>query len=132
MTKITTMEDRVEQINGILDEMVRYTGEKEALTKDFADVFHLIIPDDGHHHLTLGDWRYSPALEPEITEWLAGDPDNKEGFRPGDARCSWTATVWSMSTPSTCWTATGRSLSSTSFSMRRTKKSRNSRAGMLA
>ena len=81
MTKITTMENRVEQINGILDEMVRYTGEKEALTKDFEDVLYLIIPSDGHRLLTLGDWRYSPALEPEITEWLAGDPDSEEQFR---------------------------------------------------
>ena len=46
MTRINTMEDCVERVKGILDEMVRYTVEKEDLTKDFADVLHLIIPGE--------------------------------------------------------------------------------------
>ena len=80
MTRITTnMEDCVERVKGALDEMVRYIGEKEDLTKDFDDVLHLIIPGDGHRLLTLGDWRHSPALEPEIIGWLAGGPDGEEG-----------------------------------------------------
>ena len=80
MTRITTtMGDRVERIKGMLDEMVRHTGEKEDLTKDFGDVLHLIIPGDGHYLLTLGDWRHSPALESEIIGWLAGGPDGGEG-----------------------------------------------------
>ena len=74
MTRITTtMGDRVERIKGMLDEMVRHTGEKADLAKDFADVLHLIIPGDGHRLLTLGDWRHTPALEPEIIGWLDGE-----------------------------------------------------------
>ena len=67
MTKITTTtEDRVGQINGILDEMVHYNEEEEALTKDFADVLHLLIPGGGPRLFTLGGWHHTPALESEI------------------------------------------------------------------
>ena len=83
MTQITTiMEDRVEQVNGILDEMVQYTGGKEAVTKDFADVLHLLIPGDGHRLLTLGNWRHSPALGPEIIDWLAARTGEEETHPP--------------------------------------------------
>ncbi len=79
MTKITTtMEDRVGRINEILDEMVHHIEAKEDLTKDIADVLHLLIPGDGHRILTLGDWHHSPALGPEIIGWLAGSGDGEE------------------------------------------------------
>ena len=54
MTEITTTtEDRVECINEILDDMVRYIEEKEDLTKDLADFLHLLMPGDEHRILTL-------------------------------------------------------------------------------
>ena len=78
---ITTTDDRVERINRILDDMVRHIEEKEDLTKDFADVLHLIIPDDGHHIIKLGDWRHSPDLESEIIEWLDGEEELRPRLR---------------------------------------------------
>ena len=81
MTKITTMGDRVEQVNRFLDEMVRCTWEKEDVAKDFSDVLHLIIPGDGHRLLTLGNWRHSHDLEYEIIGWLAEVMDSQEEFR---------------------------------------------------
>ena len=45
MTEITTTtKNRVERINEILDDMVRYIEEKEDLTKDMDDIFHMLIP----------------------------------------------------------------------------------------
>ena len=82
MTKIiTTMGDRVEQVTPILDGMVRYTSEKEDVTKDLSDILHLIIPGDGHRLLTLGTWRHSHDLEYEIIGWLAEVLDSEEEFR---------------------------------------------------
>ena len=83
MTKnITTMEDRVLRIKEILGETVRYTEEKENLTKDCADVFNVFIPGDEHRLLTPPDWRHSPALEPKIIEWLAEGLGREEEFQP--------------------------------------------------
>ena len=83
MTKITTtMEDHVQRVNDTLDEMVRYAEVKEGLTKDFADVLNVFIPGDGHRLLTAGNWRHSPALEPEIIGWLSKGLDSEEEFQP--------------------------------------------------
>ena len=82
MAEITaTTKDRVERINGILDDMVRQIEEKEDLTKDLADVLHLLIPGDGHHIIKLGDWRHSPDLESEIIEWLDGEEELRPRLR---------------------------------------------------
>ena len=78
----TNMRGRAEQINELLEELVRYAGEQEDLTKDFAEVLHLIIPGDGDRLLSLGDWGYSPALETEITGWLAGSVNRLDDSRP--------------------------------------------------
>ena len=133
MTRITTMEARVERVKGFLDEMVRYTGEKEDLIKDFADVLHLIIPGDGHRLLTLGDWRHSPAPRARDHRMAGRRPRTaKRGISPGGGKSCRITAGRSTSTPSTCWTTTGRSPSSTSSSMRRTRRSRSSRTGTPA
>ena len=82
MTEITTTtKNRVERINEILDDMVRYIEEKEDLTKDMDDIFHLLIPGGGHRILPLGDWGHSPDLEGEITEWLADQEELQPQLR---------------------------------------------------
>ena len=82
MTQVTTTtKGRIERIKEILDDMVHYIEEKEDLTKDLADVLHMLIPGDGHRIVTLGDWHHSPALESEITGWLAGEEELQPQLR---------------------------------------------------
>ena len=81
MRIITTLQQRVQQVNEVLEKLVQYVAEKQDLTKDLDDILHEIFPSEGNRLLILGEWNHSPALEPEILLWMAGSIDQQETFQ---------------------------------------------------
>ena len=77
----TFSSEELETITSALQQSIDYVHQKETLTGQTSDLLDLLIPGDGNHLFTLGEWSRKPTLESEIIEWLVDIQGGEEDFR---------------------------------------------------
>ena len=77
----TFSSEELETITSALQQSIDYVHQKETLAEQVGDLLDLLIPGDGHHLFTLGEWSRKPTLESEIIEWLVDIQGGEEDFR---------------------------------------------------
>ena len=65
ITKMKTFSsEELETITSALQQSIDYVHQKETLTGQTSDLLGLLIPGDGHHLFTLGEWSANQLLSP--------------------------------------------------------------------